>query len=223
VPGVAPTSPPPWLAATLAPWPVPELSLLAPLAASALAPELASAAPVLVAPNATAEPAGLPAAAVTSVLRIQTDPLGAALQVRRCPHTGCAGEAGAGEAPVARCASSPCEFALPVGLYEIGADADGAHERREVTLNANAPALDVDITFAPNVRGNSPVGKLAVRTPSPCRALVNGRPRGQTPIAALELRPGSHRLELRCSRRASTTRTVTITAGRTTTIILPGR
>jgi hypothetical protein len=83
-------------------------------------------------------------------------------------------------------------------------------------------ATSLDILFKPTApRRPATTGKLTVRARS-CKLSLDGRAR-TAPIADLELRPGPHKLELRCAQHPPMTRNVTITAGKTTTLDLTPR
>jgi len=84
-------------------------------------------------------------------------------------------------------------------------------------------ATSLDIVFKPGQLRRAGTGKLTLRTPQPCKALVDGRTRVQAPLADYELRVGTHRLELQCGRRPWPARSVAIAAGRTTSVTMAPR
>ena len=166
---------------------------------------------------------GSAAAAGMAVLDVHTKPAGATVLIRRCRDVQgkCSVDRAAAETPIGDCPAAPCTFTLPVGSYEIVVELDGARELRTVELMSDV-ATSLDILFKPTPsRRPASTGKLTVRARS-CRMALDGHAR-PAPIVDLELRPGAHRLELQCGRRPATTRSVTITAGKTTTLDLTPR
>ena len=163
------------------------------------------------------------AAAGMAMLDVHTKPAGATVLIRRCRDVQgkCSVDRAAAETPIGDCPAAPCTFTLPVGSYEIVVELDGARELRTVELMSDV-ATSLDILFKPTPsRRPASTGKLTVRARS-CRMALDGHAR-PAPIVDLELRPGAHRLELQCGRRPATTRSVTITAGKTTTLDLTPR
>ena len=157
------------------------------------------------------------------VLDVHTKPAGATVLIRRCRDVGgkCSVDRAAAETPIGDCPAAPCTFTLPVGSYEIAVELDGARELRTVELMTDV-ATSLDIVFKPAPsRRPATTGKLTLRAKS-CKVSLDGHAR-PSPIVELELRPGPHKLELQCGRRPATTRTVTISAGKTTMLDLAPR
>ena len=175
-------------------------------------------------PAGTTAAATPPNAAGMAVLDVHTDPAGATVLIRRCRdgQGKCSVDRAAVETPIGDCPAAPCRFTLPVGSYEIAVELDGARERRTVDLMTDV-ATSLDILFKPaSSRRPAQSGKLTLRALRSCKATVDGHARA-APIVELELRPGPHKLELQCARRPPTLRSVTITAGKTTTLDLTPR
>jgi serine/threonine-protein kinase len=130
----------------------------------------ASAAPVL--PSAT------PAPAVAGVLLIDTQPSGAAISVN-------------GEAK----GTAPLELGLPVGNYELRAEIKGYEPKAQVVnVTADTPRTEVRIALS---RLAPVVGSAEIAsTPAGASVAIDGAPAGETPLAELKLKPGSHRVEM---------------------------
>jgi hypothetical protein len=160
-----------------------------------------------------------------ATLDVHTTPAGATVLIRRCRQRDgddrCSVDRSSAEVPIGDCPAAPCTFALPVGDYEIVVELDGSRETRTVQLAAGV-ATSLDILFKPP-RHPASTGKLTVRTAQPCRAVLDGRTRVQTPLVGLEVKPGLHKLELQCTRRPPTTWNLTVIAGKTTNLQLTPR
>jgi TonB family protein len=119
-----------------------------------------------------------PPPAVDGVLQVDTQPTGATIKVN--------GEA-KGVAPV--------ELGLPIGNYDVRAELKGYEPKTEtVTITADALRSEVRLTLsriAPTT-GSAEI----VSTPPGATLMVDGSRSGDTPVADLKLKAGSHRLEL---------------------------
>jgi serine/threonine-protein kinase len=137
-----------------------------------------SPAPVAEAPTAPVLPSATPAPAVAGVLLIDTQPSGAAISVN-------------GEAK----GLAPLELGLPVGNYELRAELRGYEPKAQmVNVTADTPRTEVRIALsrlAP-VMGSAEI----VSTPTGGSVAVDGAPAGETPLAELKLKPGSHKVEI---------------------------
>jgi hypothetical protein len=159
-----------------------------------------------------------------ATLDVHTAPAGATVMVRRCRRAAgkCSVDRASAETPIGDCPAAPCTFTLPPGSYEIVVELGGAKEVRAVKLMTDV-ATSLDIVFKPGQLRRAGTGKLTLHTPQPCKALLDGRTRVQAPLADYELKAGAHRLELQCGRRPWPTRSVTIAAGKTTSVRLTPR
>ncbi len=156
-------------------------------------------APVVEATSISSEPAVTtpPPAAVTGSLQVETLPPGANILVN-------------GEAR----GTSPLDLTpLPIGNYEVRAELRGYSPAAETaTIIAEAPNVQLKLTL---VRTAPPQGSLEVSSDPPGSAvLVDGDPAGQTPVADLKLKPGSHRVEITREGYEPWSGSVTIEAGK---------
>jgi serine/threonine-protein kinase len=116
--------------------------------------------------------------------------------------------------------ADPAKFALSPGHYKILAELDGyVPEHREVDLERGVDRVQ-DIAFRKRTPGTGrpakPMGTLTVRT-TPYSVVYSGpRKLGETPFANVELPAGTYVLVFKNPDRANVTKTVTITAGKTT-------
>ncbi|MBA3541707.1 MAG: PEGA domain-containing protein [Deltaproteobacteria bacterium] len=138
----------------------------------------------------------------TTLLEVQTRPEGASIkvgdQMRR----------------------SPARFALPAGHHTVIAELPGYEpERREVDLLATEH-LTQEIQFTKKIVVNRPVpvtmGRLTIRTTPYSEVFTGGRKIGEAPFADLVMLAGSYTLTFKNPTRPTTTKRVTITAGKTT-------
>ena len=116
--------------------------------------------------------------------------------------------------------ADPAKFALSPGHYKITAELDGyVPEHREVDLERGVDRVQ-DIAFRKRAGGTQrparPMGTLTVRT-TPYSVVYSGPKKlGETPFANVELPAGTYVLVFKNPDRANVTKTVTITAGKTT-------
>jgi serine/threonine-protein kinase len=127
----------------------------------------------------TPHPTAAPPRVATGVLAIDSQPAGASISVN-------------GEAK----GISPVELpGLPIGNYDVRAEMKGFEPRSQTaTLTTDALRADVHLVLsrvAP-VLGSAEI----VSTPPGAAVSVDGTKGGQTPVADLKLRAGSHRVEL---------------------------
>ncbi len=138
-----------------------------------------------------------PAAVVSGVLRIETTPTGAAITVN-------------GEAR----GNSPLELAgLAVGNYDVRADLKGYDGRAQtVTIAESAPHANLSLALSRSAPVNGSVD--VVSQPAGASVIVDGGRVGETPIADLKLRPGSHRVEITAEGHEPWTGAVNIESGK---------
>jgi len=143
-------------------------------------------------PIATAPPA-----AVTGSLHVETFPPGATILVN-------------GEMR----GTSPLDLApLAIGNYDIRAELRGYNPASETaTIVADAPSPQLKLTLS---RTAPTQGSLEISSDPPGSAvLVDGNPVGQTPVAELKLKPGSHRVEVTREGYEAWSGSATIEAGK---------
>jgi serine/threonine-protein kinase len=135
-------------------------------------------APIAEASAAPALPSATPAPAVAGVLLIDTQPSGATISVN--------GE-GKGVAPL--------ELGLPVGNYEVRAELKGYEPKAQiVNVSADTPRAEVRIALS---RVAPATGSVEiVSTPAGGSVSIDGSPSGETPLAELKLKVGSHKIEI---------------------------
>lgn len=117
--------------------------------------------------------------------------------------------------------ADPARFALAPGHYKILAELEGyAPEKREVDLARGLDRVQ-EVAFRKRLgsgtqRPAPSMGKLTVRT-TPYSIVYSGAKKlGEAPFAELELPVGAYTLTFKNPTRATVTRKVTITAGKTT-------
>jgi TonB family protein len=138
-------------------------------------------------------PAALP---TTGELRVESEPAGARVRVN--------GES-RGETPLVL-------PDLPFGDYEVRVERRGYEPQLlRSTLSAESPAgaLQAVLVRAAAVTGSADV----LSTPPGAEVVVDGRPAGRTPLHALALRPGSHRLALSLEGHVPWSGTIDVVAG----------
>ncbi|HET7291330.1 MAG TPA: TonB family protein [Vicinamibacteria bacterium] len=127
----------------------------------------------------TPPPSTHPPLVATGLIRVETTPPGALISVN-------------GEAR----GNSPLEVpGLAVGNYEVRAELKGYDTKAEtVTILAGSPHAQVSLALA---RSAPVTGSVEiVSQPAGADVTVDGNRAGQTPLADLKLRPGSHRIEI---------------------------
>jgi serine/threonine-protein kinase len=115
---------------------------------------------------------------------------------------------------------SPAQLVLTAGTHRVQADLTGYEaESREVELAAGEHQK-IEITFRTKkqrpVEHGAAVGKLSVRTTPYSNVFEGGRELGQTPFADLEMTAGVHTLTFKNPSHEAVTKTVKITAGKST-------
>ena len=92
---------------------------------------------------------------------------------------------------------TPLQLAgLPFGPYEVRVEQKGYEaQTRRVSLDAGTPSAEVRVALA---RPAAPASGTAdvLSTPPGASVRVDGRPAGVTPLSALKLKPGKHRIEV---------------------------
>jgi hypothetical protein len=112
------------------------------------------------------------------------------------------------------------QLVLPAGRHSITAELAGySSEKREVVLVAGEHQ-SIEIAFTkklqkPTDRGQ-PMGRLTVRTTPWSDVYLGGKKLGQAPFADLELPAGTHTLTFKNPSRPQVTKTVKISAGKST-------
>jgi hypothetical protein len=150
--------------------------------------------------RASAPPAAAaaPAAASTGTLKIVSRPIGAKVSVDG----------------VAR-GAAPLTLSLPVGEHTLQLDNGSAVRSLPVTIDQGAMVAQyIDLAAAA-----TQMGQLEVTSdPAGARVSIDGKDRGVSPLLASDLTPGSHQVTI-TNGEATVTRTVTVTAGSTASVL----
>jgi hypothetical protein len=136
----------------------------------------------------------------TGTLSVNTNPPGALVDVDGTPR-----------------GQTPISLSLTSGSHTLVVRGNG--EPRTIPINVTAGAQLSQYIELPVA--NSIIGQLAVRTePAGATLIVDGVPRGKTPITLLDLTPGEHTVTLE-SDHGSVTQKVTIEAGIPASLVVP--
>jgi serine/threonine-protein kinase len=158
-------------------------------------PSVVSPPPIV---EATPEPAATPTPGpVTGDLHVETVPAGAAVSVN--------GEA-KGAAPID-------VTGLPIGNYEVRAELRGYEPKSEtvaVVVGAASASVKLSLTRTAPVNGTVEI----VSDPAGGGVSIDGVRGGETPIAELRLKPGSHKIEIQKDGFEPWNGSVTIEAGK---------
>jgi TonB family protein len=153
------------------------------------------------APIVVAEPTPAPATPAPvfagGALRIETTPPGAAISVNGEPR-----------------GSAPLDLAgLAIGSYEVRAELKGYDAKAEVVaIVESEPNATVSLTLSRTAPTTGSVE--VVSEPAGATVTVDGGRGGETPIAELKLRPGSHALEIVADGYERWTGSVNVEAGK---------
>jgi hypothetical protein len=143
-------------------------------------------------------PSGPPV--TTGTVSVNTNPPGALVEVDGTPR-----------------GQTPISLSVAAGSHTLVVRGNG--EPRTVPINVSAGAQLSQYIELP--AGNTIIGQLAVRSePAGATLIVDGAPRGKTPITLLDLTPGEHTVTLE-SDHGSVTQKVTIEAGVPASLVVP--
>jgi serine/threonine-protein kinase len=157
--------------------------------------------------------------------QVVPDPAGEAyLEVRTIPDGGTIKVGDQSRNAIVKAADpsggATAQLVLEAGRHVIIAELAGYHpEKREVVIQ-RGEHQKIEIAFTKRIlarpeRG-TPTGKLSVRTTPWSDVYLGTKKLGQTPFADLELPAGTHTLTFKNPSRPTSTKTIKITAGKST-------